>query len=78
MTINPSAPLKLGAIAFAMIFTGLVTVYLCGVIDPLAPKVTWHILLSGVLIVVIWPAPSWTLNRCCNRRTVDLLPALWW
>jgi hypothetical protein len=48
------------------------------VIDPFVSKGAWHILLSGLLIVVVWPGLARIVGCCCNRIFVDGLLVLWW
>jgi len=45
-----------------MVVTGLVTAYLRSQIDPLVPSGQWHGLLSGIFVIVVWPALMWSLR----------------
>jgi hypothetical protein len=45
-----------------MVVTGLVTAYLRSQIDPLVPSGQWHGLLSGMFVIVVWPALMWSLR----------------
>jgi peptidoglycan biosynthesis protein MviN/MurJ (putative lipid II flippase) len=42
--------------ALLMLFTGLATAWLRGVVDPLLPAGDWHGMLSGLFVVVTWPS----------------------
>jgi len=43
-----------------MVVTGLVTAYLRSQIDPLVPSGQWDGLLSGIFVIVVWPALMWS------------------
>ena len=49
--------------ALLMLFTGLATMWLRGVVDPLLPADDWHGMLSGLFVAVTWPSLTWSLRR---------------
>ena len=51
-----------------MLFTGLATAWLRGVVDPLIPAGEWHAMLSGLFVVVVWPALVWSLRPLVRRH----------
>ena len=48
--------------ALLMLFTGLATMWLRGVVDPLLPADDWHGMLSGLFVAVTWPSLTWSLR----------------
>ena len=62
--------------ALLMLFTGLATAWLCGVVDPLLPAGDWHGMLSGLFVVVTWPSLTWSLRGFAGHTLVELLPWL--
>ena len=61
--------------ALLMLFTGLATAWLRGVVDPLIPAGEWHAMLSSLFVVTVWPSLTWSLRWFASRH----LPQLpWW
>ena len=55
-----------------MLFTGLATAWLHGLVDPLLPAGDWHGMLSGLFVAVTWPSLTWSLRI---RRSLPLRAA---
>jgi hypothetical protein len=60
-----------------LLFTGLATAWLRGVVDPLLPAGDWHGMLSGLFVVVTWPSLAWSLRRFANHHLVELFSLPW-
>jgi hypothetical protein len=54
--------------AALMISTGLATAFLRGLVDPYIPAGDWHALLSGLFVIVCWPALAWALSLLVKRH----------
>jgi hypothetical protein len=54
--------------AVLMVSTGLATAFLRRLADPLFPAGDWHALLSGLFVVVVWPALVWSLRPLLRHR----------
>ena len=55
--------------ALLMLFTGLATAWLRGVVDPLLPAGDWHGMLSGLFVAVTWPSLT---CRCAVSQAITL------
>ncbi|WP_426534095.1 hypothetical protein [Bradyrhizobium sp. McL0615] len=64
--------------ALLMLFTGLATAWLRGVVDPLLPPGDWHAMLSGLFAAVTWPSLTWSLRGFASRHLVELFSLPWW
>ena len=64
--------------ALLMLFTGLATAWLRGVIDPLIPAGAWHGMFSGLFVVVTWPSLAWSLRGFASHHLVSLFELPWW
>jgi hypothetical protein len=62
--------------ALLMLFTGLATAWLRGLVDPLLSAGDWHGMLSGLFVAVSWPSLTWSLRGFTSNDLVDLLPWL--
>jgi hypothetical protein len=62
--------------ALLMLFTGLATAWLHGLVDPLLPADNWHGMLSGLFVAVTWSSLTWSLRGFANDYLVELLPWL--
>ena len=63
--------------ALLMLFTGLATAWLRGVVDPLLPAGDWHGMLSGLFVVVTWPSLTWSLRGFVSHQLVELFSLPW-
>jgi hypothetical protein len=54
--------------AALMVSTGIVTAVLRHLADPFIPAGDWHALLSGLFVVVVWPALVWSLRPLLRHR----------
>jgi hypothetical protein len=63
--------------ALLMLFSGLATAWLRGVVDPLIPAGEWHAMLSGLFVVTVWPSLTWSLRSCANHL-LNLFQLPWW
>jgi formate hydrogenlyase subunit 3/multisubunit Na+/H+ antiporter MnhD subunit len=54
--------------AALMISTGLATAFLHALADPYIPAGDWHTLLSGLFVIVCWPALVWALRPLVKRH----------
>ena len=61
-----------------MLFTGLATAWLRGVVDPLLPAGDWHGMFSGLFVAVTWPSLTWSLRGFASRHLVELFSLPWW
>lgn len=64
--------------ALLMLFTGLGTVWLRGLVDPLIPAGDWHALLSSLFVVVVWPTLTWSLRALASPHLIELFQLPWW
>ena len=64
--------------ALLMLFTGLATAWLRGVVDPLLPAGDSHGMLSGLFVAVTWPSLTWSLRGFASRHLVELFSLPWW
>jgi hypothetical protein len=64
--------------AVLMVLTGLVTAWLCGIVDPVIPAGDWHGLLSGLFVVVVWPSLTWSLRAFASHHLLELFSVPWW
>jgi hypothetical protein len=64
--------------ALLMLFTGLATAWLRGVVDPLLPAGDWHSMLSGLFVTVTWPSLTWSLRSFASHHLVELFSLPWW
>jgi len=64
--------------ALLMFFTGLATAWLRGLVDPLIPAGDWHAMLSGLFVVVAWPALTWSLRALASPHLIELFQLPWW
>jgi hypothetical protein len=63
--------------ALLMLFTGLGTVWLRGLVDPFIPAGDWHALLSGLFVVVVWPTLTWSLRALASPHLIELFQLPW-
>jgi hypothetical protein len=54
--------------AALMASTGVATAFLRGLADPYIPAGNWHRLLSGLFVIVVWPALMWSLRPLLKHR----------
>jgi hypothetical protein len=63
--------------ALLMLFTGLATMWLRGVVDPLLPADDWHGMLSGLFVAVTWPFLTWSLRGFASHHLAELFSLPW-
>jgi hypothetical protein len=54
--------------AALMVSTGIATAALRRLADPFIPAGDWHALLSGLFVVIVWPALAWSLRPLLKSR----------
>lgn len=64
--------------ALLMLFTGLTTVWLRGVVDALIPAGEWHAMLPGLFVVTMWPSLAWSLRLFASHPLLELFQLPWW
>ena len=64
-------------LALLMLFTGLATAWLRGVVDPLIPAGEWHAMLSGLFVVTVWPSLTWSLRSFASHHLIELFQLPW-
>ena len=63
--------------ALLMLFTGLVTAWLRGVVDPLIQPGEWHAMLSSLFVVTVWPSLTWSLRSFASHHLLKLFQLPW-
>ena len=63
--------------ALLMLFTGLATMWLRGVVDPLLPADDWHGTPSGLFVAVTWPSLTWSLCGFASHHLAELFSLPW-
>jgi hypothetical protein len=70
--------MRLANCAMLLLLTGAATIWLRVVIEPYLPPGEWHVMLTALFIVVLWPVLAWSLRSLARVDLSNPYSMLWW